>query len=162
MPDIIFKYIRQTRAVFAQMVSELSMDDINVIPNGFRNNIGWNFGHIVVSTQGLCYRRTQVAPAYSIPFVEDYGKGTKPEKWITPEELDVLKSQLVSSVQQIEQDYRNGVFSTISPFSTSTYGLEMTTIEEVLTATLAHDNLHLGYAMALRKAVHEQKSQSHT
>ncbi|SEK20632.1 DinB family protein [Parapedobacter koreensis] len=150
---IIFDYIKQTRAVFVQLLEQLSLEEINKIPQGFRNNIGWNFGHIVVSTPGLCYRRTQVMPAYDIPFASDYGKGTKPERWIGAAELDTLKGQLVSSIQQIETDYNNGVFARISPYATSTYGLEINTIEEVFTATLAHDNLHYGYAMAIRRAL---------
>ena len=77
------------------------------------------------------------------------------------EELSILKSQAAETILQIEQDYKNGVFANITPYSTSTYGLEKSTIEEVFTMTLAHDNLHLGYATALRKAVKEQKRQLH-
>ncbi len=159
MANFIFKYIKQTREVFAGLLGQLSLEEINDVPAGFRNNIGWNFGHIVVSTQGLCYRRTEVDPHKQIPFVESYGKGTKPEKWIGEEELHTLKIQLFSSIQQIEDDYRDGVFSNITPFATSTYGLEMNTIEEVLTVTLAHDNLHLGYATAIRRALQGKNEQ---
>lgn len=158
---ILFDYIRQTRNVFIELVNSLDTDELNVIPPGFRNNIGWNFGHIVVSTQSLCYRRTGVLPDREIPFNVHYAKGTKPETWISAADINTLKSQAVESIQQIEQDYKNGVFGNIMPFATSTYGLEMNTIEKVLTATLAHDNLHLGCAMALKKAINEQKSQLH-
>jgi len=157
----VFEYIKQTRVTFTQLIDELSIDEINTIPEGFRNNIGWNFGHIVVSTQGLCYRRTNVSPDREIPFLASYAKGTAPTNWIGTEELTLLKSQAVETILQIEQDYKNGVFANITPYATATYGLEMNTIEEVLTVTLAHDNLHLGYATALRKAVYEQKRQLH-
>lgn len=159
MITTIFEYIKQTRVTFAQLIDGLSIDEINTIPEGFRNNIGWNFGHIVVSTQGLCYRRTNVQPNREIPYWASYAKGTVPTDRITTEALTVLKAQAVETILQIEQDYRKGVFATITPFATATYGIEMDTIEKVLTATLAHDNLHLGYATALRKSVNEQKSQ---
>ncbi len=149
----IFDTIKQTRAVFAELIDSLSIEAINAVPPGFRNNIGWNFGHIVVSTQGLCYLRTGVKPDYEVPFLSAYGKGTKPEKWIDAVELATLKDQLVSSIQQIEADYHAGVFSHIRPFVTSTYGSELPTIEAVITTTLAHDNLHLGYALAQRRAI---------
>ncbi|HWK98382.1 MAG TPA: DinB family protein [Parapedobacter sp.] len=161
MITTVFEYIRQTRITFTQLIAGLSIDEINTIPEGFRNNIGWNFGHIVVSTQGLCYRRTNVSPDREIPFLASYAKGTVPTNWIGTEELTLLKSQALETILQIEQDYKNGVFATITPYATATYGLEMNTIEEVLTVTLAHDNLHLGYATALSKAVHEQKRQIH-
>ena len=161
MTKTIFEYIKQTRITFTRLIDGLSIDEINAIPDGFRNNIGWNFGHIVVSTQGLCYRRTNVQPDREIPFLASYAIGTAPTEWISLEELGVLKTQAVETILQIEQDYENGVFATINPYATATYGRQMDTIEEVLTVTLAHDNLHLGYAMALRKAVHEQKRQLH-
>ena len=145
-----------------ELVDGLSNDELNAIPAGFRNNIAWNFGHIVVSTLGLCYRRTQVQPDRQIQFVESYAKGTKPEHWISDSEIQTLKSQALNTIDLIEQDYKNGVFATVAPYSTATFGLEMDTIEEVLLMSAAHDNLHLGYAMALRKAVQEQKSKLHT
>lgn len=157
----IFEYIKQTRTTFTGLIEGLSIDEINTIPEGFRNNIGWNFGHIVVSTQILCYRRTAVQPDREIQFLQAYAKGTAPTNWIGEEELAILKSQAKETILQIEQDYAAGVFAPITPFSTETYGLEMDSIEEVFTMTLAHDNLHLGYAMALRKAVYEQKRQLH-
>ncbi len=157
----IFEYIKQTRATFTQLIEGLGIDEINTIPDGFRNNIGWNFGHIVVSTQGLCYRRTNVQPDRDIPFLSAYAKGTTPTNWINAEELEILRSAAVETILQIERDYENGVFASIDPYATATYGLQMDTIEKVLTVALAHDNLHLGYATALRKAVYEQKSQLH-
>src|SRR5690606_1532164 len=157
MTDLLFEYIRQTRRVFIELIDGLSPDEINTIPDGFRNNIAWNFGHIVVSTPGLCYRRTGVQADRQIPFVESYGKGTKPEHWIGGAEINALKTQARNNIDVIEQDYRNGVFVSITPFATSTYGLEMDTIEKVITATLAHDNLHLGYAMAIRRALEGNK-----
>ena len=161
MPTNIFENIKQTRQLFARLVDGLSVDEINTIPNGFRNNIGWNFGHIVVSTQALCYLRTGIQPDREVPFIATYGKGTVPTNWIGAEELNLLKAQAEETILLIEQDYAKGVFHTMTPFATETYGLEMDTIEKVLTTTLAHDNLHLGYATALRKAVYEQKRQLH-
>jgi len=161
MTKLLFEYIKQTRHMFIGLVDGLSVDELNEIPPGFRNNIAWNFGHIVVSTQGLCYRRTNVLPDKEIPFEAHYAKGTAPDHWITLDEINTLKAQALESIRQIEQDYDSGVFASITPFATSTYLLEMETIEKVLTASLAHDNLHFGYAMAIKKAVNEQKSQLH-
>lgn len=159
MPDKIFKYIRQTRTVFTEWIDGLSLEEINAVPNGFRNNIGWNFGHIVVSTQGLCYRRTGIQPDRYIAFVDNYGKGTAPQQWINAEELQLLKAQALTTIDELEADYRKGMFSAIDAFATSTYKLGMETIEEVLTASLAHDNLHFGYAMSIRRALEGNKNE---
>lgn len=153
MPGDVFKYIRRNRELFLQLVNSLHIEQLNKIPDGFNNNIAWNFGHIVVSTQNLCYVRPNVKPGIGIPFRMKYQKDSKPEGFITQDEIDTLKQQLFSTIDAIEEDIKNNVFKNITPYATSTYGYEMKTIEEILTCTLAHDSLHYGYALAQRKLV---------
>jgi len=153
MTEHVFKYIRRNRELFLQLVDSLSIEQLNKIPDGYNNNIAWNFGHIVVSTQSLCYVRTNVKPGIDITFRSKYQKGSKPESFITQEEINLLKQQLVSTIGLVERDVKDNVFQNITPYSTDTYKHEMTTIEEVLTCTLAHDSMHYGYALAQRKLV---------
>jgi hypothetical protein len=153
MTEFVFKYIRRNRELFLELVNSLSIEQLNKIPEGYRNNIAWNFGHIVVSTQLLCYVRPQVDASKEISYRAKYAKDTKPESFIEQEEIDELKKQLVSTIDAIESDLQNGVFKNIKPYSTATYGHEMHSIEEILTCTLAHDSFHYGYALAQRKLV---------
>jgi hypothetical protein len=153
MTEFVFKYIRKNRELFLNLVNSLSIDQLNKIPDGYRNNIAWNFGHIVVSTQSLCYVRSGIKPDLEIQFRAKYAKDSKPESFISQQEIDELKKQLVSTINVIEEDLRNDVFKNITPYSTITYQHEMHSIEEILTCTLAHDSLHFGYALAQRKLV---------
>jgi hypothetical protein len=153
MTEFVFKYIRRNREIFLELVNHLNIEQLNKIPDGFRNNIAWNFGHIVVSTPNLCYVRSGVTPELDIPFKSKYGKGSKPEGFIPQEEIDELKKQLFSTIDEVEKDYAAGVFKNITPYSTATYLHEMHSIEEIITCTLAHDSLHFGYAQAQRKLV---------
>lgn len=149
----IFDNIIQTRKIFTDLVDGMTLDQLNVIPEGFNNNIAWNYGHIVVSTPGLVYIRTGIEAELTIPLREAYGKGSKPTYYISQEEIDGFKAEVISTVKEIKQDYDAGIFFDITPYSTSTYKLELYTIEEVLIATLMHDNLHLGYAQAQRRKI---------
>ena len=153
MTEFVFKYIRKNRELFLNLVNSLTIEQLNKIPEGYRNNIAWNFGHIVVSTQLLCYVRPQVDTSKEISFRTKYAKDSKPESFIEQEEIEELKKQLVSSINAIEEDLKNGVFKNIKPYSTATYAHEMRSIEEILTCTLAHDSFHYGYALAQRKLV---------
>ncbi len=153
MPEKIFKYIRRNKELFLQLVNNLSIEQLNKIPEEFNNCIAWNFGHIVASTHSLCYVRPEVKPDLDIRFKIKYQEGSKPEGFITQEEIDILKQQLVSTINAIEEDVKNNVFERITPYSTATYGYEMTTIEEILTCSLAHDSLHYGCALAQSKLV---------
>lgn len=153
MTEILFKYIRRNRELFLDLVNSLSIDQLNKIPNGFNNNIVWNFGHIVITTQALSYTRSGIKPGMEIKYFDKYQKGTKPESFITEQELAELKSMLFTTIDNIEADIKNNVFTNIKPFATQTYGLEMNSIEEVITCSLTHDAMHYGVALAQRKLV---------
>lgn len=149
-----FKFILQARQKFIELVDSLSIEQLNKIPTGFNNNIIWNFGHIVVSTQTLVYVRTGVKADTSwVKYNEDYRKDTKPTRFVEQAEIDELKAIAMQSIEQIAKDYENGVFGEITSFSTATYGYPMDTVEEVIALTSGHDNVHYGYALAQRKLV---------
>lgn len=146
-----FKYIIQARKTFIELVDGLSLEQLNHIPTGFNNNIIWNFGHVVVATQGLCYLRTGVKPDYVVKYGAAYNRGTKPTYAVSQEEVEDLKALAIQTIEQIEKDYNAGLFAVTTPFSTSTYKEIMPTIEDVITTSAGHDNLHLGYALAMKR-----------
>lgn len=154
----VFKFIIQTRKAFIELMEDLTLEQLNEIPNGFNNNIIWNFGHIVIATQGLCYLRTGIkTDASFIKYASTYTKGSKPSYAVTQEEVDDLKVLALQTIAQIEQDYKAGVFNEITPFSTATYKEAMTKIEEVVLLTAGHDNLHFGYATAQKRIINTNK-----
>jgi len=150
--DITLAYLRKTRQLFLGMIRELSVEQLNQIPEGFNNNIIWNLGHIAASTLGLCYIRSQVKPDMVLPFAGRFGKGTRPEGAVTAEEISQIKELIAESLDQIEADIKAGVFEKLIPSSTDTYQIPMDSIENTLNCCLAHENLHLGIAKA-QKAV---------
>jgi hypothetical protein len=150
----VFDFIINSRKAFIQLIDGLTIEELNRIPDGYNNNIIWNFGHIVVSTQTLCYVRTGVLQdAASVKFNEYYKKDTKPTYTVTEEEVAELKVIALESIEKIKEDYTSGKFSYITPFTTATYGVQMNSIEEILITTIGHDNVHQGYAWALKKLV---------
>jgi len=152
--DQVFDFIINSRRAFIKLVDSLTIEQLNKIPNGYNNNIIWNFGHIVVSTQTLCYVRTGIRQdAISVKFNEYYKKDTKPSYTVTEEEVAELKTIALESIEKIKEDYASGKFSSITPFTTATYGVQMNSIEEILITTIGHDNVHQGYASALKKLI---------
>ncbi|MFB2120959.1 DinB family protein [Parapedobacter sp. 2B3] len=158
MMESVFKFIIDSRKAFAELVDGLSADELNQVPDGFNNNIIWNFGHIVVSTPLLCYVRTGIWPdAAKIKYVEAYKKGTKPTYEVNASELADLKGLAISTIHTLEEDYKNGLFKQMEPFSTITFGAVINTIEELLATTVGHDNTHYGYAIAQRRIIKNSK-----
>lgn len=154
MAEKIFNFTIQARKAFIQLIDSLSVEELNEIPAGFKNNIIWNFGHIVVTTPALCYLRTGIwENGSAIKYLDDFKKDSVPSRQITEAEIAELKVLAISTIESIQEDYKKGVFNEAKPFATGTYGAEMNSIEEVLITSSGHDNMHFGYALAQRKLV---------
>lgn len=144
-------YAQVVRTKMLAIVDSLSLEQLNQIPVGCNNNIAWHLGHLVVSSQLLCYVRTGVDAARIVPFAEQYRNGSKPESWIEQSEIDELKLMLLTSIDAIEEDFQRGVFEKTEAYTTHTFGLMLHTIEEVLECCALHDTLHLGNVMMMKK-----------
>jgi hypothetical protein len=59
-------WIKKTRTSLLNMISGLSLEQINKVPEGFNNNIIWNLGHLVSAQQGICYSRSGLSPIWKI------------------------------------------------------------------------------------------------
>lgn len=150
----VFDFIINSRKAFIRLIDGLTIEELNKIPDGYSNNIIWNFGHIVVSTQTLCYVRTGIfADATTVKFNDFYKKDTKPTYTVSEEEVAELKATALASIEKIKEDYKAGKFANITPYTTATYGVQLNSIEEVLITTVGHDNVHYGYANVLKKYV---------
>lgn len=150
----VFNFIRDTRRAFIALLDGLTLEQLNEIPEGFNNNMIWNFGHIVVSTQALCYARSGVRPDLSqISYLAGYIKGSKPEYFVSQEEVDDLKRLALETIDQLQQDYEANFFSGFQAFETSTYQSQLPRIEDVIVTTAGHDNLHFGYAIAQKRVI---------
>lgn len=144
-------YARVVRTKMLAIADALSLEQLNQIPMGCNNNIAWHLGHLVVSSQLLCYLRTGVDATRVVPFADQYRNGSKPEAWIEQSEIDELKIMLLTSIDTIEQDYQKGIFGRTDAYATHTFGLMLHTIEEVLECCAMHDTLHLGNVMMMKK-----------
>jgi hypothetical protein len=81
-----------------------------------------------------------------------YKPDTKPSGYVNEEEVQVLKKQLLSTIDNLEQDLAASVFAANPPW-TNRYGVEHKNIEDSIKFLLFHDGLHLGYIMALKRVV---------
>ncbi|MEL7004664.1 MAG: DinB family protein [Bacteroidota bacterium] len=147
-----FDLIRTTRQNFQRILAGFTIEELNEIPNGFNNNLVWNYAHIIVTQQILCYKLSNLEPVVNKELIDNYRKGTKPENFVTAEGFDHLKTISISAIDQLETDYNNGLFKEFKSYQTS-YGVELKTIEEAIQFNIAHEAMHLGGIMALRKMI---------
>ena len=147
-----FNALKTTRQNILKMVDGLSTEQLNKIPDGFNNNLAWHLGHILITQQLLTYKLSGLSPKVSDEWVVKYKKGSKPEAFISEEEIDVIKKQLVSSPSQTEQDFADGVFQSFNSYPTS-YGITLTSTEDAIIFNNMHEAMHLGNLISMRKLI---------
>ncbi len=144
--------IRKTREFLLGIINTLSVDELNKIPNGFVNNIIWNLGHMVAAQQGVCYRRAGLAVPLEGGLFETYMPGSKPESPASQKEIEQIKILLFSTLDKLEADYQNQLFGGYTAWVTR-YGVSIVNIDEAINFLQFHEGLHVGYIMALKRAI---------
>jgi formate dehydrogenase maturation protein FdhE len=147
-----FEITRTSRKIVSQFLDNYSLEQLNKIPEGFKNNLIWNIAHIVVTQQLLVYKFSGLPMMVSDELVQKYMKGTKPELDASQDEVDEIKSLLSKTVDQTKEDYDNGIFKNYQEYATST-GFVLSNVEDAMVFNNFHEGLHIGILMSLRKLV---------
>lgn len=150
--EALFKTWATNRKIYLSFLEGYSLEQLNKIPNGFKNNLIWNIGHVVVVQQLLVYRGSNQPMAVSMEMVNKYKSGSKPTEPVTQEEVNQIKELMKSLVAKTEEDYKNGIFTTYNEFTTST-GFHLASVQDALEFNNYHEGLHLGCLMSLRKFI---------
>lgn len=142
-----------TRRFFKSFLENTSLEDLNKIPKGFNNNIIWNIGHIVVTQQLLGYKLSGLQTMVSEEMITKYRKDSKPESFVGQNEVDEIKELLFSTIEKTKEDYKNKHFKNYQQYTVSTTGNTLTNIDDAFQFILFHEGMHLGYVMALSRAL---------
>lgn len=142
--------LKATRNNYLKQLDGLSLAHLNVIPEGYNNNLIWNAAHAVVTQQLLCYAMSGVEVKLPKDIIALYRKGAKPGGPISQAQVDQIKSWLTESIDWLAEDIKAGTFKTFKEYSTS-YGYTLTSIEDAVAFNNVHEGMHLGYIIALKK-----------
>lgn len=142
----------QVRKNFIQLLEQMTLQDVNCVVPGFQNTIAWNFGHIVVSQQKLCYLSAGVPISVSQEYLALFQKGTKTTRDISQEELEELKKLAYNLIYETDKDIENGYLDKYQPLQTH-FGILLQNSRQAAEFSVLHDAMHLGYAQAQRRAI---------
>lgn len=147
-----FDTLRASRKLMLKLVRNLNEEQLNVIPDGFNNNIVWNLGHLVVTQQMLWYGLANLDLLVPDEMVQKYKKGTTPTSAVLAEGIQTLKDLAIALPENSIADFNRGVFNSYSAYMTSV-NVELATINDAIKFNNYHEGLHVGTIMALRKLV---------
>ena len=147
-----FEILRITRNNILKAIDGLTLEELNTIPPGFKNNIIWNLAHVVVTQQLLCYKLSGLEMYLADDFVDKYKKGSEVNSKVNQDEVAIIKTQLLELPQQLIEDYSNAVFKSFEEYPTS-YNFTLDSVEDAIQFNNVHEGLHFGYIMAMKKLV---------
>ena len=150
--DTCISTIIESRKVFRQLIDGLSIEEINIVPAGFNNNIIWNFGHVIVSQQLLCYKLSGLPLKIEESYLLKYAKGTKPEIFFDTIELEFLKKQATFLIDELVRDLDQGLFKNFTTYVTS-FNVTLLNVDDAVKFLTMHEGMHLGYAMAIKRLI---------
>lgn len=152
MMQYTFDITLKNRKILLNFLGELSLDQLNKIPEGFRNNIYWNIKHIVVTQQLLVYGLSEMPLLITAAEVDGFKKGTVPLKDATDKDVDILKKQLLLTLEKTIEDFTAGNFNTYNEYTTNSKSI-LTNVEEAINFNNFHEGVHLGYILALKRFI---------
>lgn len=145
--------LKKGRALILKVIEGYSLEEINQIPHDFNNNIGWNIGHLVVTSYLIMYKLSDLELPISEEMVARYRKGTAPKDHIIEQkEWDEIIQHFVDFPNKLEQDYKDGIFKTFTEYTTS-LGVTLKNIDKAISFNTFHEGIHLGVILSLRKLV---------
>ena len=150
--DYEFDITLKNRNILIAFFEKCSLEELNKIPEGFNNNIIWNLSHVIVTQQLLVYGLSGLPMMAKEELVTKFRKGTKAEGDVTQEEVDEIKNLLFSTLEQTKKDYEKGLFKSYNTYTTSTNST-MANVEEAIAFNNFHEGIHLGYILALKRAL---------
>lgn len=143
------------RARLREFGESLSEEQLFQIPRGFQNNIAWNLGHIAVTQQVLCYKLSGLELVIDESYLPIFGQGSSPADWTAPPDMARVCCLLTELADRFVQDHRAGHFRSFTPYVTLAR-VELQTLQEAVQFNQMHEGMHLGYALAQRRALAAQ------
>ncbi len=132
-----------------QLISELPNEKLEVIPDGHKNNIIWNFGHILSTQQLLNYARSGLDTLVPEHLLTPFRKGTFPEKGMSSL-LPELQKFWLPTLERLKKDYVEKRFENFESYTTSA-GIPLNCIEDAIFFDSIHESLHQGMILSMMK-----------
>ncbi|MGR9050435.1 DinB family protein [Halobacillus faecis] len=140
--------VRQATLKQLESVTEAQADDQ---PEGFKNTIRWNIGHIHVVQNALLAKFGGKPVETSPRYIELFAPGTKPADWKGDiPSLDELKQVLKEQPEKLKE-----ILSGQLDDEAAQAFLSLPTVGEILNFTIYHEGVHTGTVKALKEKTAE-------
>lgn len=150
-PSILASY-RSVWNYLDQCARGLSRAQLLDVPDGLRNNIIWNLGHLVLDNGDMLYRPAGLDPPHPGTFLPLFDAGTSPANWTEAPSVPEVLQAFRAHPERLAHDIDAGRFAGFDP-SLVISGWPVADFDETLAYATVHAGIHLGAVMAIRRLV---------
>ncbi|HEY5967665.1 MAG TPA: DinB family protein [Chitinophagaceae bacterium] len=150
--DAVIKAWKTSRKLYLEYFDKYSLEQLNIVPEKFNNNLIWNIGHIIAAQQSLVYKTSNLPINIPDEFFDRYKPGTRPTGAVSQNDVNEIRSLLTSMIHQTETDLANGRFISFTERNTIT-GFHLGNLQDALVFNNYHEGLHLGYMKSIARFV---------
>lgn len=152
MNQPLFKQIEAIRNLTIKAVEGISEQTLDIVPEGFNNNLRWNLGHIYLVQEKFAFHFSGEPVQLPESFERLFARGTKPADWKEePPTLEVLQEMLAEQPKRIRKALLGRLDEPVTPPYTTGSGVQLSTIGEFLTFTLYHEGMHFDTIKLLKR-----------
>ncbi|WP_040950756.1 DinB family protein [Gorillibacterium massiliense] len=146
MGQFVLDLLDFTRSRTLQAMESLSEEEADRIPDGFRNSVRWNLGHIYVVLERFAFYYIGLPQHLPEGFKELFESGTspltKPEGLVVPT-LQELRTLLAEQPGRIRRELAGRLEEIIVPPYTTSAGMKLETPEQFLSFNAYHEGMHI-------------------
>lgn len=143
LEQTILHHMATVRGITEQTIKRIPEEVSDLIPEGFNNNIRWNFGHIAFVQEKLVFGI--LGEEMNIPkdYEQFFGAGTKPAEWQeTPPSLTEIVEILTEQKTRIKDFLPGRLHEKLPTPFTNRGGVTFYTVGEAFLFSFYHEALH--------------------
>lgn len=144
--------LKATRANILGLIKNLTFEQLTKIPSGFNNSLLWNFVHLLVTEQLLCYGLSGNKMTLDSTIIDRFRKGADGSNIISEDQFLEIKKIFIVQPLQLEKDFDKMSTTQYKEYATS-YNVTLSSLEDAVRFNNIHEALHFGIMVALKKMV---------
>ena len=145
--------LNSTRRSIYNALEDCSQEEWLIIPDGFKNNIAWNVGHIIIAQQGLVYTRCGLDNYINAEMFGMYRPVSSPRDWESNPDKNALIDQLMSLGEKMNEDVKAGLFDIDMPAEPVPHMPHADSVAHAMISNNMHEGMHYAIIAKLKQLI---------
>lgn len=161
LEQLIIHHMETVRKITEKTIEKMPEEIADIIPNGYNNNIRWNFGHIAFVQEKLVFGLLGEEMRLPKNYEQLFGAGTKPADWEgTPPSFTEITEILREQKTRIKNFIPGRFHEKLPAPFINRAGIKFSTVGEVFLFSLYHEGMHIETIKRLHQSISSEQEVS--